>query len=74
MGNLQGRALQGQKRPFADDTIETPVALRERTLQFWDETVIPYAKKASETQNDRPACMLVVSHGAFISKCYRYNL
>ena len=69
MGNLQGqRVLRNQKWPPIDKTVETVVALRERILQFWDETVLSLAMKESTFHNrPGPACMLVVGHGAFIS-------
>ncbi|KAF8469922.1 phosphoglycerate mutase-like protein [Gautieria morchelliformis] len=73
MGNLQGQLplANGKRRP-QDETVETGDAFRERILEFWDQTVIPYAKKAaSEGDGNRPACLLVVSHGAYIGTLAR---
>lgn len=75
MGNLQGKVWNpNASHPSPDKMIETPAAFRNRILQFWDERVTPYVKKASERHSNRPACMLVVSHGAYIGQCFMLHI
>jgi broad specificity phosphatase PhoE len=83
MGALQGTRPGRMKSRSLPPTVETSSAFVDRALRWWDSTILPLSRadiiseELPTSNNDveeEPICVLVVTHGAYISTLVRAGL
>jgi len=68
MGTLQGKTFKKGEKLILNDSVEKGAVFTQRTMQFWDEILIPSVQKI---RRNTPSNILVVSHGGFIGTLVR---
>ena len=70
LGNLQGNGIEllrsGRLEHMLDDTAESADQFAGRTVQWWNQTIVPLARTKILPSTGPPQHILVVTHGGVI--------